>query len=188
MFGGRWRLLSRVQTGDWVSKLLLIAQLAVGVVAAFGVLSMLTLQPPWLLGFAAIQFLILLGLVLFVVVAVFSQRTLVLEDFGPGAVVFREGDIGRHLYVIKAGTVDIMVRRPDGEEQVVKSLGPGEHFGEMALLGNAPRNATARTATAAQLLKMNRSSFAALYTNLPGLREQFDKKMEARLHELEADK
>ena len=52
-----FRLLSRIRTGDWQSKLLLLAQLAVAVVSVFGVLSVLTLQPAWLLGFAVVQFL-----------------------------------------------------------------------------------------------------------------------------------
>ena len=184
----RWRVLSAVQKGDWESKALLVAQLVVGVVAVLGVLGMLTLQPLFLLAFASTLGLMVLGIVLFVVVAVFSQRTMVLEEYDAKEVIFREGDAGRHLYVIKAGSVEIVVRKPDGTEQVVRSLGAGEYFGEMALLGRAPRNATARTSSSTQLLKMNRTSFATLYTNLPGLRDQFNKKMEDRLHELEAKK
>ena len=187
-FGTRWKVLSNVGKGDWESKLLLVAQVAVGLVAVLGVLGMFTLQPLWLLAFSSTHAILVLGIVLFVVVAVFSQRTMVLEEFDANEVIFREGDVGRHLYVIKSGNVDIVVRRPDGAEQVVRSLSTGEYFGEMALLGKAPRNATARTAVPSQLLKMNRTSFAALYTNLPGLRDQFNKKMEDRLHELEAKK
>ena len=187
-FATRWKVLSAVQKGDWESKLLLAAQLAVGVVAVLGVLGMVTLQPLFLLAFASTLGLMVLGIVLFVIVAVLSQRTLVLEEYDAKQIVFREGDVGRHLYVIKSGSVEIAVRKPDGTEQVVRSLGAGEYFGEMALLGKAPRNATARTVTGTQLLKMNRGSFAALYTNLPGLRDQFNKKMEDRLHELEEQK
>jgi CRP-like cAMP-binding protein len=54
----------------------------------------------------------------------------------------------------------------------------------MALLGNVPRNATIRTVTRVQALKMARGSFAALYTSLPGFNEQFNRVMEARLKEL----
>ena len=187
-FAARWKILSSVQKGDWESKALLVAQLVVGVVAVLGILGMLTLQPLFLLAFASTLGLMVLGIVLFIVVAVFSQRTMVLEEYDAKETIFREGDVGRHLYVIKSGSVEIVVRKPDGGEQVVRSLGAGEYFGEMALLGRAPRNATARTSSATQLLKMNRTSFATLYTNLPGLRDQFNKKMEDRLHELEAKK
>ncbi|MFQ5944961.1 MAG: cyclic nucleotide-binding domain-containing protein, partial [Anaerolineae bacterium] len=134
------------------------------------------------------QGLIILGVVLFVVVAIFAQRTMVLEQFGPDQVIFHEGDEGRHVYVIKSGAVEVLLKRPDGSREVLNRLGPGDHFGEMALLRHAPRNATIRTATAAEVFKMTPSSFVALYTNLPGLRDHFNTVMEARLRELDSSR
>lgn len=77
-----------------------------------------------------------------------------LEEFGPGEVIFREGDQGRHVYVIKSGTVEVLVKRPDGSQEVIRRLGSGDHFGEMALLRKAPRSATVRTVTPVQVFKM----------------------------------
>jgi CRP-like cAMP-binding protein len=128
--------------------------------------------------------LVLVGVVLFAVVALFSQRALVEEEFGAGETIFRQGDEGRHIYVVKTGNVEIVHMRPGGESQVLKVLGPGDHFGEMALLGRAPRNATVRTVTAVHVFKMSSGNFAALYTTLPGVRDQFTKVMESRLEEL----
>ena len=188
MFGLTWKVLPDLRRGDWRSKLIAIAQIAIGVVALISVLGMLTRDPLLLLGFTATQGLLLLGVVLFVVVAIFAQRTMVLEEFGPGEVIFREGDPGRHVYVIKSGTVGVLIERPDGSQELIKQLSAGDHFGEMALLGMAPRSATIRTVTAAAVFKMSPSNFTALYTHLPGVRESFSKTMEARLKELDLRK
>src|SRR6185436_7878098 len=124
------------------------------------------------------------GVVLFAIVALFSQRALVEETYGAGETIFEQGTQGRHVYVIKTGNVEVVHNRPGGAAEVLKVLGPGDHFGEMALLGRAPRNATVRTITAVQVLKMSAGNFAVFYTTLPGVREHFTKVMESRLEEL----
>ena len=188
MLGAGWKVLPGLRTGDWRSKLIAFSQIAIGCVALLSLLGMLTRAPLLLLGFTAAQGLILLGVVLFVVVAIFAQRTMVLEEFDPGEVIFQEGDPGRHVYVIKSGTVEVLIKRPDGSQEVIRRVGPGEPFGEMALLRNAPRSATIRAVTQVQVFKMSPSNFVALYTNLPGLRESFNQIMESRLKEVELRK
>lgn len=180
----RWGGAASLRAGDWRSRLIALAQIAIGVTAAVGIAGMLTLHPFWLLGFTAVQGLLVLGVVLFAVVAIFAQRALVPETYAAGAVIFEEGQPGRHLYVIRSGTVDVLKKRASGPE-VIKRLGPGDHFGEMALLGNVPRNATIRAVTDVEVYKMDRSGFAALYTTLPGVKEHFTKIVEARRDELQ---
>ena len=184
MFAQRWKVVRGVRRGQWRSRLITLSQVSVGIVALLGLATMLTLNPLFLLAFAASQGLLLIGVFLFAVVAVFSQRTLVLEEFGPGEVIVREGDPGRDVYIIKAGTVDVLKQRPDGSQEVVKQLGAGDHFGEMALLRGAKRNATVRTATPVEVFSMSPGNFFSLYTYFPGLREQIDKIMQDRLKEL----
>jgi CRP-like cAMP-binding protein len=150
-----------------------------------GLVSMLTLDPFWLLGFTLVQGLLILGMALYVVVVIFAQRALVEENFDAGEIIFHEGDLGQHLYVIKSGTVEVLTSAGGGEVRRIKELGTGEHFGEMALLGNHPRNATIRTLTPVVLLKMGRGAFASLYTSLPGVQLHFKQVMEQRLRELE---
>jgi len=181
MFGVRWKVVKGVGRGDWQSKLLAIAQATIVTVALIGLVAMLTLHPLALIALAATQILIVGGVVLFAIVAIFAQRTMVLERFGPGEVIFREGEPGRHVYVVKSGTVDVLKRLPDGSDSVIATMGPGDHFGEIALLKKAPRTATVRTASAVEIFKMSPSSFVALYTNLPGVRDHFNRVMEARL-------
>ena len=184
MLGRTWNVVPGLLTGDWRSKLIAIAQVAIGVGALTGLVSMVTLYPFWLLSFTLAQSLIVLGVVLFSIVVLFAQRAFVEEEFEAGETIFEEGEEGKHLYVIKSGTVEVLRTGPEGTPELISRLGPGDHFGEMALLGKAPRNATTRAATAVEVLKMDRSSFAALYTMLPGVRQQFAGAMESRLKEL----
>ncbi len=55
--------------------------------------------------------------------------------------MFSEGDTGDSLFMILAGEVEVL-KRFGAEPEVVGRLGPGEYFGEMALLGRHPRSAT----------------------------------------------
>jgi CRP/FNR family transcriptional regulator, cyclic AMP receptor protein len=171
--------------GDWPARLLAAAQILIGFVALMGIAAVATLNPYILLGFGAVQALIVLGVVLFVVVAMLSQRAMVLEEFRAGQVVFREGDPGRHVYVIKSGTVEVVSRGPDGSTEVVDRLGPGDHFGDVALLRrNLPHRATVRTVTDAHIFRISPGAFAQLYANLPEMREYLRQKEEPHLRRL----
>jgi hypothetical protein len=178
-------ILSGLKSGDWRSKFVGLAQLCAGGMALLSVLAMATKAPLLLLGFTIFQGLLLVGIILFGIVAIFSQRTMVLEQYGPGEVIFREGDEGRHVYVMKSGTVEVLQKGSDRTDQVIARLQPGDHFGEMALIQKVPRTATIRTASAVQVFRMNPSSFVALYTHLPGFRGHFQQVMESRLKDLE---
>lgn len=65
-------------------------------------------------------------------------------EFDCGAVVFAQGDFGEFAYVVKTGLVQIVKDRY-GHKTVIGEVGPGGLFGEMALIDNAPRMATAIT-------------------------------------------
>ena len=172
--------------GDWRGKLIGVSQIFVGVVALLGFLAFTTKHPLLLLGFAFALPAMVVGIVIFLIVAVFAQRALVEEEFGAGEVIFNEGEVGRHVYVIKSGRVEVVRKKKGGGPDVMSVLGPGAHFGELALLGKTPRTATIRTVEDTVVYKMNRSQFAGLYTSLTGVQEQFSRDMKARLAELEA--
>jgi cAMP-dependent protein kinase regulator len=165
-----------------------VAQAAIGIMALLGLATMIIRGPFFLLAFVAAQSLILVAIVLLVIVAIFSQRALVLEEFGPGEEIVRQGELGQDVYIIKTGTVEVLKKRPDGTEELVKCLGPGDHFGEMAILRNARRNATVRAFTPVEVFSMSPANFFSLYSHFPALREHIDKIMRDRLKELPSGK
>lgn len=76
---------------------------------------------------------------------------LVEVDLSRGASVFHEGDQGDQLYVIVTGKIKLGRTSPDGRENLLAVLGPGELFGEMALFDPSPRNATATAVSETRL-------------------------------------
>lgn len=78
------------------------------------------------------------------------------QSLATGADVVRQGDRGDCFYVIKEGAVDIL---KSGQLDAV--LGPGDFFGEIALLRDTPRNATVRATTPVDLLVLHREEFLA---------------------------
>lgn len=79
------------------------------------------------------------------------------EHFGvrlpAGTIVFRQGDPGQSVYIIRSGEVRV-VKAANGKYRVVSTLGPGEVFGEMAVLTGRPRSATAQVTSDAELLRV----------------------------------
>jgi CRP-like cAMP-binding protein len=70
-------------------------------------------------------------------------KLLHVRHYAADEVVFREGQTGAGVYLIKEGEVDICTRKEDGSELKLVTLHPGQFFGELALLEEAPRSATA---------------------------------------------
>ncbi|MGB0223161.1 MAG: cyclic nucleotide-binding domain-containing protein, partial [Luminiphilus sp.] len=70
----------------------------------------------------------------------------------PRSVVFRQGDLSNHLYLILEGSVSVIVDDLDDPEQeiVVSYLNPGDFFGEMGLFGEETRTANLITRTACE--------------------------------------
>jgi len=83
------------------------------------------------------------------------------KSFAEGTVLFREGDEGREMFVIRSGKVAISKRVRDMEKQL-STLGPGEFFGEMSLLTRKPRTATAVVTSDAHLLVIDPKTFEAM--------------------------
>jgi CRP/FNR family transcriptional regulator, cyclic AMP receptor protein len=76
--------------------------------------------------------------------------------------IFAEKMPAEALYIIKSGNVRISVMAGEGEEKALLLLGPGEFFGELALLQEGGRMVTARSETAVELLLITRKDFQAL--------------------------
>ncbi|HKZ31283.1 MAG TPA: cyclic nucleotide-binding domain-containing protein [Vicinamibacteria bacterium] len=101
-----------------------------------------------------------------VIRAVLAQGQLL--EFGPGEVIFRQGDEGDRLFVVKSGVLEVVATPTDGSEPtVVAYLGTGEVIGELALLTGSPRSATVRSPEHAVLFAVEKAVFLDLMDVLP---------------------
>jgi CRP-like cAMP-binding protein len=75
-----------------------------------------------------------------------------------GKVLFREGENGEHMYIIQDGSVRIS-KTIDDREHTLAVLGKGDFFGEMAIVNQTKRTATATAANTVKLLKFDRTGF-----------------------------
>ena len=75
-------------------------------------------------------------------------------DLPRGHAVFHEGDPGDRLYIIRSGKVKLGQRSPNGRENLLSVLGPGEMFGELSLFDPGPRTATASAVADARLFEL----------------------------------
>ena len=80
----------------------------------------------------------------------------------PGDLLFEEGDEDDRFYVVTAGAVEIVKHVPGGGEEKLAVRRAGHAFGEMALLNNAPRFATARVARECECMTLSRDDFERL--------------------------
>jgi CRP-like cAMP-binding protein len=101
-----------------------------------------------------------------VIRAVLSQGQL--QEFGPGDVLFQQGDEGDRLFVVKSGVIEVLATPSDGSEPVVVAyLGTGEVIGELALLTGSPRSATVRSPEHAEVFAVDKAIFFDLMDILP---------------------
>jgi len=85
-------------------------------------------------------------------------------DVAPGRVLAREGDLGHEFFVIVDGTAD--VTRGDAR---LAELGPGDFFGEMALVDEERRTATVTATSPMRVLVMTRQAFRAIDRSMPAV-------------------
>lgn len=102
------------------------------------------------------------------------------EELAEGREVFRQGDHGERFFILVRGTVEVMIEASGGTLRRVAVLQDGDFFGEVALLSDAPRNATIRTVTDCWFLTLHRTPFLALLGQVPAVRAQIIAAMAAR--------
>jgi len=104
------------------------------------------------------------------------------EVVSRGTVLFYEGDPGREMYIILSGKVRI-AKEASGMEKVLVVLGKGEFFGEMAILNNKPRSATATVIEDCRILIIDRETFETMIRSNGEIAVRIIKKLAARLQE-----
>jgi len=94
-----------------------------------------------------------------------TARKAEVQVFAPGEIVLKEGDPAERFYMIIKGEAEATHRGPDGSQVVINRFGPGDYFGEIGLLNDAPRRATVRAKTSLEVMALDRETFAKLMTS-----------------------
>jgi pSer/pThr/pTyr-binding forkhead associated (FHA) protein len=102
-----------------------------------------------------------------------------------GEIIFSEGDIGTDMYIIQAGTVELL-KAIGGETRVLSTLERGDFFGEMSVLEDVPRNASARAKSDVELVRINGATFDAMLKSNTEIAVRMMRKLSRRLREVTA--
>jgi CRP/FNR family cyclic AMP-dependent transcriptional regulator len=104
------------------------------------------------------------------------------KRFPTGTVLFREGDRGEEMFIIQSGKVKIS-KKIRGVEKTLATLEKGEFFGEMAILNDKPRSASAETIEDSDMLVIDRKTFETLLRSNVEIAIRFIKRLADRLRE-----
>ena len=85
------------------------------------------------------------------------------RDFPAGSTIFNAGELGRTMYLLAQGEVEVIGTSSGGKRIALVKLGPGECFGEMALIELQPRSATVRVRKKAKTYSLNNMDLYNLY-------------------------
>jgi CRP-like cAMP-binding protein len=100
-------------------------------------------------------------------------------ELNEGSIVFREGTRADALYLIESGAVEIVL-----QQETIARLGPGEVFGEIGLLADHPRTASAIIREKSILFRISREDFETLISSQPKVKKTFEALMDERSRDL----
>jgi CRP/FNR family transcriptional regulator, cyclic AMP receptor protein len=90
-----------------------------------------------------------------------------------GAALFSKGDPGNSLFAVISGTVKMSISSPEGRNAILNLIGPGQVFGEMAVLSGQARSADATANTNCEMFVIDRRDFLPFVRNHPALAMKF---------------
>lgn len=108
------------------------------------------------------------------------------KKFGPGEMIVEEGRTGNGLYIVMSGNVSVVKDRDTESERVIATRGPGDFFGEMALLGEWPRTASVLAIDEVECAGIDRWVFLTQLENQPQLGIRMLQVLAQRLRECDA--
>jgi CRP-like cAMP-binding protein len=97
------------------------------------------------------------------------QKVMTTVRLAGGEILFRRGDPGDAFYVIEAGQVRVFTFDEEGRELTLNTMGPGEGFGELALVDEQPRSASVSAIGSTTLRRLSREDFMARVHTSPSL-------------------
>jgi len=118
-----------------------------------------------------------------VALAAFTFR----KQFAAGELIMEEGHTGNGLYVLLSGSVEVVQGIPESKPRRLRLLGPGEPFGEIALLGDWKRSASVRAIDDVECIGMDRWAFLAHLKKEPALAIRMLQMVAGRLARVDPD-
>jgi ABC-type lipoprotein export system ATPase subunit len=99
------------------------------------------------------------------------------STYQPGAIVFRQGDMAEHVYVVVKGAVEVVLDHPGGQTIVVNRMEAGQYFGELGVIQGGRRTATIRVTldASADLMALDGATFRALMAESEPTRETVER-------------
>jgi len=91
------------------------------------------------------------------------------RTFPKNAILINEGDETDSLYLLLSGKVRVFMSNADGKEIILNEQGPGEHFGELALIDDAPRSASVMAMEKIQVSVISRQDFREVLNKNPDI-------------------
>ncbi|MDF1747605.1 MAG: cyclic nucleotide-binding domain-containing protein [Alphaproteobacteria bacterium] len=85
-----------------------------------------------------------------------SESLVLRQQLAAGGMLYQEGDEATAMYMIQAGSIEILKRSNDGFIDVIETRGPGQVLGELALLTNRPRTESARAESDTTVITVER--------------------------------
>ncbi|UCE30720.1 MAG: MBL fold metallo-hydrolase [Burkholderiales bacterium] len=108
--------------------------------------------------------------------------------YGAGEYIFHEGDPGRHMYVVRSGSVEFRQKNAEGESVVLRRIGVGQLFGEIALIEDVPRTADAiALEDGTELVEIDHAHFVYLVGQQPAFAIMVMQMLSQRLRDGERD-
>lgn len=106
------------------------------------------------------------------------------QKFPDKNVIFQEGDSGEVLFIILSGKVKVLLTGKNGQEFILSHLGPGNFFGEMAILESAPRSASVVTVEPSECFLLGRKALTELLKHHPDIAMKILKNLSQRLRKV----
>ena len=103
-------------------------------------------------------------------------------EFTEGEFIFSEGDLGMEMYIIHEGRIEIL-KKMQAEQRQLAVLEKGDFFGEMSILEDLPRTASARALSDVKLLLINGATFDQMLRTNPEIAVRMMRKLSRRLRE-----